>query len=89
MLRLEQGTLGRSRLRQLFFEPFQFHLQASDLLVQLGFLLLEFAQRLLGVALEQISSAIEQLRFPLADLVGVDARVAAELRKRFGALGCL
>jgi hypothetical protein len=35
-----------------FFEPFEFHLQASDLLVQLGFMLVELAHRLVGVTLE-------------------------------------
>ena len=37
--------------------------------------------------LEQVGAAVEQLGFPLANLVGVDAGVAAELRQRFGAFG--
>ena len=71
-----------------FFEPFEFHLEASDLLVQLGFLPLELTQGLVAVALEEAGALVQQLRFPLADLIGVDASVAAQLGQCLAAPAC-
>lgn len=87
--RLHQGSLGLNRNRQLFFEPVELHSQASDLLIQLGFPLLKLAPRAVAVAPEEGSTLIQQLTFPLADLVRVDTCFTGDLRHRLGALGGL
>src|SRR5438128_145379 len=75
-------------LRQLFFEPFKFHLQASDLLVQLSFLLLELTHGPVAVALKEPGAFVQQRRLPLADLVSMDATVTAQLGQRLAAPAC-
>ena len=72
--------------RTAFFEPMEFHLQAPDLLAQLGFSLLGLLQRPAAVSLEEGSTRLHELAFPLADLVGVDACFTRKLRQRLVAL---
>ena len=50
-----------------FFQPLQFHLEPSDLLVQIGFHPLAVLL-VLGVMAENLRSFFEQLLFPLSDL---------------------
>jgi len=74
------------RAAETFFEPFQLHLQAPDLLEQL---------RLFGLSLllllallapgEQLAGAVQQLPFPLADMDRVDGVVGGDLLDRLAA----
>src|SRR5208283_3381832 len=65
-----------------FFQPLQFHLEPSDLLVQIGFYTLAVLL-VLGVVAENLRSFFEQLLFPLADLVRVDTVFACKFAEGF------
>ena len=74
MVRLASIELG-----SFFFQPFQLHLQAPDLLVQRSFALLDLVLSRVAVAPEQVGTRIEEMTFPLADLIGMNAGVAGYL----------
>lgn len=66
-----------------FFEPFHFHLQPADLLVQL----LLVGRGILAAALaaaigEQLRDSLQQLLLPGRHLAGMDAEFRHQLRRR-------
>jgi hypothetical protein len=63
----------------IFFKPVQLHLELPDLPVQFRLGLLPVLVRPLPSIREEIGQLLQQLRFPAADLVGVDAELAGQL----------
>ena len=83
-----------SRLKSIesgnfFFQPRRLHLQAADLLVQLGdqgVLVLHLATLVAG---EQLHRGVEQLPLPLPNLRGMYAELAGQLKKQLKELNII
>ena len=71
--------LASIELGSFFFEPLQFHLESTDLFVQLRLACHMLLQVALRMAVKDIRSRIKQLLLPGADLVGVDTVLAGDL----------
>ena len=66
-----------------FFQPLEFHLQAANLFVEFGFVVV-----LLGALAsvgEQIRRSVEQLAFPVSNLAGMDGESGRERGSGFEA----
>ena len=79
MAHLDQGPQSLSRVRQLFFEPFQVHFEPADLLVQLGLAGLGVGSADPGAAGEHRLGAGHQLLLPAVDQRRMDPEMAGQL----------
>src|SRR5512135_3768989 len=72
-----------------FFQPFDLHVEATDLLIQLGLEGLALLALALPTVAEEGLDAVEELLLPLTDLDGVDLVRLRQLGDRLGLLGGL
>src|SRR5512143_262631 len=72
-----------------FFQPFDLHVQSTDLFIQLGLDGLTLLALALPTIAEEGLDAVEELLLPLTDLDGVDLVRLRQLGDRFGRLGGL
>jgi hypothetical protein len=70
-----------------FFEPLQFHLEATDLLIQFGLEGFVFARLLTARLTKDIVACFEQCLLPLTHEVRVQARLARDFVDGLLALG--
>ena len=72
-----------------FFQPFDLHVEPTDLFIQLGLDGLALLALALPTVAEEGLDAVEELLLPLTDLDGVDLVRLRELGDRLGLLGGL
>jgi hypothetical protein len=85
----DQGPIEVSRSGQLFFQPLDFHVEPSDLLVELGLEGQALVPLAAAAVAEERLDAVEELLLPLADLDGVDLEGLRQFGQGPGLLGGL
>src|SRR3954471_6825677 len=81
--------LSREFCHPSFFQPFDLHVEPTDLLVQFGLACLSLLTLAAPSIAEEVLDAVEELFLPLADLDGVDLVRLREFGDGLGLLGSL
>ena len=84
---LDASPLDLSRPRQIFFQPFDLHLQAADLFVELV-LVRGLVRPTFSAIGEELRHLLHQLLFPRRHLACMHAILARQLGRRTVSLGC-